>query len=403
MFSINRIEQNPNSLLRWLVFIGIISMFLILSLTGFGIYRQSIGDVVHDAEEDARRIAAVMMADHENHLFISGERNIVLNRRDIAFINENIRKFLHPFGIVKIKIFGHDRQVIFSNDSSIIGKVNVGNKRLDRALGGEIDSHLETKDTVVDLAEEQLFDVDVVETYLPFYNAEGKIVGSIELYLDVTRYRKELNQRVTRSVLIIGVILLLVFSISYVIVNIETQQLKKLLLQLQKMAVTDPLTGIYNRGASINRAEEEISRMKRNKVASAGNTLGVIMIDLDHFKTVNDTYGHQIGDEVLREMTTRVTSCLREYDIFGRYGGEEFLMFVPDSDLKSVNAAAERIRHGLNASFFTCGDNNLQITASFGVTSCRDFTEPLNVILQRVDEALYKAKEEGRNRVVCFE
>ncbi|BHH85005.1 GGDEF domain-containing protein [Desulforhopalus sp. 52FAK] len=402
ILSIHRIEQNPDNLLRLLVFTGIISMLLILSLTGLGIYRQSIADVVHTAEDDAKRIATVMVAEHEEALFSVRDRNVVLSKQEIVRINGNIRKFLHPFGIVKIKIFGLDRRVVFSNDISIIGRVNDANERLERALVGEVDSHLETKDTMVDLAEEQLFDVDVVETYLPFVNGDGKIVGSIELYLDVTRYREEIKQRVLHSVLILGTILLLVFLISYVLVYIGTRQLKKLLLQLQKIAVTDPLTGIYNRGALINRAEEEISRMKRSGGARSDNILGVIMIDLDHFKNVNDTYGHQVGDEVLRQMTRRVTNCLRAYDVFGRYGGEEFLVFIPDTDIESVNTAAERIRHELSKSNFICGDYNLSITASFGVTTCRDFTEPINVTLQRVDGALYKAKEEGRNRVVCF-
>jgi diguanylate cyclase (GGDEF)-like protein len=403
IFSMNRLERNSRNLLRLLVLIGIISMLLILSLTGYGIYRQSIEDVLRAAEDDAKRIATVMVDEHKNFLFNAGEHNIALNQQEIALFNEHIRKFLHPFGIVKIKVFELNRLIIFSTDANIIGKINDENPRLDRALRGEIDSHLETKDKLVDLAEEQLFDVDVVETYLPLFNAAERIIGSIELYLDVTRYRAEITRRVTISVLILGTILLLVFSISYMIVYIGAQQLKKLLLHLQKMAVTDPLTGIYNRGAVLNRAEGELSRMDRHNVLPPGNSLGVIMIDLDHFKKVNDTYGHQTGDKVLREMTIRVTNCLREYDVFGRYGGEEFLVIVPDGDFKSAIALAERIRHELIKSPFVCGDHKLPITASFGVTSCQDPTEAINVALQRADEALYKAKEEGRNLVVGFE
>ena len=377
-------------------------MLLILSLTGYGIYRQSMQDVLHAAEDDAKRITAVMMDEHKNLLFNDGKQKNGLNKQEIAILNKHIRKFLHPFGIVKIKVFNLNRNIIFSTDVNIIGEKDTGNPRLDRALYGEIDTHLEIKDTMVDLAEEQLFDVDVVETYLPSFNASGKIIGSIELYVDVTRYRVETQRRVTRSVLILGIILLLVFSISYAIVYVGAQHLKQLFLQLQTMAVSDPLTGIYNRGALINRAEEELSRLKRGNALPHGNGLGVIMIDLDYFKKVNDTYGHQTGDKVLCEMTTRVTNCLREYDIFGRYGGEEFLVFVPNSDLNGVKVTAERIRNELNKSPFICGDYTLPITASFGVTCCQDPTETINVTLQRVDKALYKAKEDGRNRVVSL-
>jgi diguanylate cyclase (GGDEF)-like protein len=169
------------------------------------------------------------------------------------------------------------------------------------------------------------------------------------------------------------------------------------------MAVTDPLTGIINRGAVLNRAEEELSRMERRETRNPGNSLGVIMIDLDHFKKVNDTYGHLVGDEVLREMSSRVRSCLREYDIFGRYGGEEFLVLIPDGDYKGTKAAAERIRYELIKAPFACGGHKLPITASFGVTCCNDPSEGINAALQRADEALYLAKDLGRDRVVVKE
>ncbi len=378
-------------------------MLTILSLTGYGIYRQSVENVLRAAEDDAERIATVMISEHKTLLFSSGENNIALNKHEIDLFNKRVRKFLYPFGIVKIKVFDLDRVIIFSTDSNIIGMKVDENPRLDRALSGEIDSHQETKDNVVDLAEEQIFDVDVVETYLPVYNAAGKIIGSFELYLDVTRYREEISQRVTMSVLILGIILLLVFSFSYVVVYRGSQQLKKLLQHLQKMAVTDPLTGAYNRGAVLNRAEEELSRMERRKALPPGNSLGVIMIDLDYFKKVNDTYGHQAGDEVLREMSRRVLNCLREYDVFGRYGGEEFLVIIPDGDFKDTIIAAERIRYDLNKTPFVCGEHKLPITASFGVTSSQNPAEGINAVLQRADEALYKAKDEGRNRVVGLE
>jgi len=400
IFSLNRLDRDPNNLLRLLVIIGMAAMLAILSLTGIGIYRQAVGDVLHTAEDDAVRIASVMVEEHKEYLFSRGADNVALNPDGIALFNEQVRKFLHPFEIVKIKVFDLNRVIVYSTDAQIIGKLVVENPRLDRALSGWIDSQQERKDKVIDLAEEQRFDVDVVETYLPIYNADKQVAGSFELYLDVTRYRQEINQRVTVSLLILGSILLFVFALSYVVVYLGARQLKNLLLRLQQMAISDPLTGAFNRGAILNRADEELSRMERRSAIETGNSLGVIMIDLDHFKKINDTYGHQVGDQVLCEMSRRVGNCLREYDIFGRYGGEEFLAIIPDVDFPGALVSAERIRFELTKAPFICSNHTLAITASFGVTCCYNPVEGIKNALRRADEALYQAKEEGRNRVV---
>ena len=399
----SQLDSNPNRLLSLFILVGIVSMLLILSMTGYGIYRQSTDDVLRAAEDDAVRIAEVMVEELREYLFSGEEESISTNKAEIILLNKLVRKFLHPFGIVKIKVFDLQRDIVFSTDEKIIGLEDYSNPRLERALRGEVDSHLETKEQVIDLTAEQRFDVDVVETYLPVYNSAGKIAGSFELYLDVSRYRDEIHTRVSTSVLILGFILLLIFTFAFVVIFLGTKQLKNMLQRLQQMAVTDPLTGVFNRGAIMTRAQEEFSRMVRRDALKNNNSLGMIMIDLDHFKSVNDTYGHQAGDEVLREMTKRTRACLREYDIFGRYGGEEFLVIVPEGDFSAAMVAAERIRVEINRLPFVCGEHKLPITASFGVTCSNDPHEGINIALQRADEALYQAKEEGRDRVVGHE
>ncbi len=398
--SLSRLERDPNRLLRLLVLVALISMVLILSLTVVGIHRSSVADVLRIAEDDAVRIGTVMVEQQYRYLFGGGEQSISIKPEDMRMFDSHVRGFLHPFAIVKIKVFAIDGTIVYSTDKKIIGKSVVDNPRLERALNGEVDSHQETKEQVVDLAEEQLLDVDVVVTYLPVRNLGGEVAGSFELYLDVTRYRAEITKRVTTSAAILAVILLVVFALSFIVVRMGAKQLKSLLFRLRKLAVTDPLTGVYNRGALLSRAEEELSRLERRKAQPSGNSLGVVMIDLDFFKKVNDTHGHQAGDDVLREMSQRVTNCLRDYDIFGRYGGEEFLIIIPDADFKGAMVVAERARHELVKAPFALGDLKLPITASFGVTSCNDPSEGLDGALQRADEALYLAKEMGRDRVV---
>jgi diguanylate cyclase (GGDEF)-like protein len=398
--SMSRLERDPNILLRLLTTVAIVSIVLIVSLTTYGIYSSSVDDYLRIAEGDAIRVGTIMVDQQYHYLYSDGEESLSVSAEDIDLLDRYFRDFLHPFAIVKIKVFALDGTIIYSTDKNIIGMKVVDNPRLERALTGEVDSHQETKEKVIDLAEEQLMDVDVVETYLPVFNKGGAIAGCFELYVDITRYRDEISRRVSISISILFVILLGVFALSFLVVNMGARQLKKLLSRLQQQAATDPLTGIFNRGAVLNRATEEHSRMIRNKEKKTVVGFGLIMVDLDHFKKVNDTYGHLAGDEVLREMSRRVQSCLRKYDVFGRYGGEEFLVILPDTDDKVSRTVAERIRCELFKSPFVAGEHEMSITASFGVACCQDPAEGVNSALQRTDDALYQAKAEGRNRVI---
>lgn len=168
---------------------------------------------------------------------------------------------------------------------------------------------------------------------------------------------------------------------------LETQRI------LAEQALTDALTGVMNRRAILGRLEEEIARAHREET-----TLGVGMIDIDHFKRVNDVYGHTAGDAVLREIAVRSRSAMRQYDAFGRFGGEEFLAIVPDSPDSEVRGVLERIRTAVCAGPVETQGNTLMVTVSIGgVTSGASSAD---MLICSVDDALYKAKADGRNRVV---
>jgi len=163
---------------------------------------------------------------------------------------------------------------------------------------------------------------------------------------------------------------------------------------LRFQATHDTLTGISNRGAVLEVLAREHSRHTRE-----GGSFGIILMDLDHFKEVNDTYGHPAGDSVLREASRRMTACIRAYDVLGRYGGEEFLLVVPSSDEAGTLSLAERIRLSLASEAIALEQGEIHVTASFGVAICNDNNPPTVPTLLRVcDEALYRAKREGRNR-----
>jgi diguanylate cyclase (GGDEF)-like protein len=156
---------------------------------------------------------------------------------------------------------------------------------------------------------------------------------------------------------------------------------------------TDGLTGILNRRAVYESLEKEILRSAREKTP-----LSVIMLDIDFFKKVNDNYGHNAGDAVLKELVRRVIAELRPYDTFGRYGGEEFIILLPGAFMYEVLAVSERIRGAIRNAPFDITPSGLHVTASFGVAEF-DFKENSDALVNRADIALYKAKKNGRDRV----
>ena len=164
--------------------------------------------------------------------------------------------------------------------------------------------------------------------------------------------------------------------------------------KLHETSVRDSLTGCANRAHAMAVIEAELSRSRRAKVP-----LSLIMFDLDHFKQINDQFGHLCGDAVLMTVGERLNETLRGGDLKCRYGGEEFLILLPDTTLAGAERAAEQVRGRLEERAVSWNDQNVQVTASFGLTAA--LPDELNVaaIIGRADEALYRAKASGRNRV----
>jgi diguanylate cyclase (GGDEF)-like protein len=166
--------------------------------------------------------------------------------------------------------------------------------------------------------------------------------------------------------------------------------------RLQRLAAIDPLTGIYNRRFGMARLHEEFSRAVRDNTP-----LGVLMLDIDHFKLVNDTYGHLVGDRVLVHIAKVARSVMREGDILVRYGGEEFLAILPAASKEDGRQVAERLRRLIEETSIKDGNQNIRVTISAGATAFpENSVDGEQDLIQVADEALYTAKETGRNRVV---
>ncbi len=165
-----------------------------------------------------------------------------------------------------------------------------------------------------------------------------------------------------------------------------------------EMAITDPLTGLHNR-----RYMESHLTTLVDQAAARGKPLAILVLDIDYFKAINDTYGHDAGDDVLREFAMRLRKSIRGIDLACRHGGEEFVIVMPDTDLAVAAKVAERLRRRIGSEPFLIHDagRSVEVTISIGIAGLAALDDTPAKILKRADEALYRAKRDGRNRVVA--
>jgi diguanylate cyclase (GGDEF)-like protein len=164
--------------------------------------------------------------------------------------------------------------------------------------------------------------------------------------------------------------------------------------KLVEMNQRDGLTGIYNRRFLESKLEEEFNRHKRY-----GGVYSIIIFDIDHFKDVNDSFGHQCGDFIIKSMTARVSSLIRNVDYLARYGGEEFCCVLPETGIQAAARIAERFREAVSQLESNFDDDVIKITISLGAAEFREDIASSSQLIKKADEALYRAKKEGRNRV----
>jgi len=173
-------------------------------------------------------------------------------------------------------------------------------------------------------------------------------------------------------------------------------QIVELLQELKKQATTDPLSNLYNRRFFIDNSKKIIELAKRKN-----ETISIIMLDIDHFKQVNDTYGHKIGDDVIKKLASVMKEAQRKSDVIARYGGEEFIILLPDTSYDNAKEVAEKLRKKIEESFITTDTGQkVRFTVSIGVSVVNEEIENnADEATQRADTALYRAKESGRNKV----
>ncbi|NLY74044.1 MAG: sensor domain-containing diguanylate cyclase [Firmicutes bacterium] len=243
-------------------------------------------------------------------------------------------------------------------------------------------------------------------------NTRGKTVGILVLFKKDSPFKKRdlklLNCFASRTAMQLD------HSRLYQLAADTALENAKLYINLNKLyhkAILDGLTGLYNRHFLMQRLKEELKKTYRYK-----QSLSLIFTDIDLFKQVNDQFGHQAGDRLLAEFADLIKKSIREYDMACRFGGEEFIILLPQTDLESALSLAERLREKTAATLFNVNKTKIRITASFGISALQntdddlaanpsdhDLTIMVENLLAWADDALYRAKKSGRNKVVIFE
>ena len=243
----------------------------------------------------------------------------------------------------------------------------------------------------------------VEQSCLECHAKQGYRIGDVRGGISV-RFNVDAEETLHSKNMVVIIVLALVsfaalFAIIYRLFTRLSRQLKAAGEKLRHIAITDEMTGLKNRRYLMDRLRVELKHLQRTS-----RPLACIMFDLDHFKRINDTYGHEVGDRILQEVATAASHQCRESDILSRFGGEEFVIVLPDTTLDGAKVIAERLRQAVASCRVTLTEGEiLLVTASFGLTWIKECQQDVDAaatsLLKRVDDALYVAKSQGRNQI----
>lgn len=398
--------MSPSQLRNQFALLSLLSATLILVLAGLGIFHIYNKEMMRVAEETATYVGnSIFEQERHTLLKINGNsEKIDLAASEFNGFDSRMKTFLRTFNMHKIKVFSAGKAIVYSTDHKIIGMAEDHNPKLVEVLAsGMTLSDLGTKDRILDLKGEERLHVDVVESYIPIRGGAGgstdPIIGAFEVYVDVSSMRHRVTTAVNATLMVLGTILVLVFTLLFLIMRRGMTELRRVQNQLHQFASIDFLTGAFNRRQVLLRLQEEQARLRRDSSRGERGCVSLLLMDIDNFKQVNDTHGHACGDQVLQEVCARIKNGLRNYDVLGRYGGEEFLVILPGTCLQDATLQAERLRKTVSERPITCERGNLDITLSIGVAAIDPPDEEITQTIRRADLGLYHAKSSGRNQV----
>ncbi|TBR37818.1 GGDEF domain-containing protein [Marinomonas agarivorans] len=297
------------------------------------------------------------------------------------------------FNLWKIKLFNQDGTVIYSSEQQDIGSTNKKPYFQNQIAKGIPYTKTGYKTTNRDENTRRY----VVETYVPIMLTHGEFIGAFELYYDITDRENKLlflTSEIMSIILWLSFICIMLAIIMGKALNVLRASRTTYEESLLSQATKDKLTGVYNRHSIDEYLEYSVMQFYDSKVEHC-----LVMFDVDHFKQVNDAHGHQAGDDVLKNLAKIVQNRLRDTDILGRYGGEEFIVILTNTDDRGGNAFAESLRKLIEETPVATCIGEINITVSLGVGSFADIEDLTpHTLVKKVDEAMYASKHAGRNR-----
>ncbi len=408
MFRSKESQENSygaRQLLRLLQLVALVGVIFLVVMTTVGFRHIQSYQAFQLAEEEASWLCASLLREEANQFFrqdSNGEYSLGIAPEQIPALSRSILTFLRPLDIHKVVIYALDGNIVFSTEPAVLAHDAPPTEVLDVVSRGELHTRVYEAPENHDIAGGSYADRDLIETYVPIKSPGGNVVGVFEIYRDMNRYSGAFAQVFMQASALVGGLVLLVIGCSVLILRCGFRELTRAQEELHRLATRDALTGVLSRREIVNRATVELSRVHRLFPGDPDFDMSVILLDLDHFKQVNDGYGHPAGDAVLKSVAESIADVIRDFDSVGRYGGEEFLVLLPGTGRKGAYLAAERIREAISSKVVMYGSNCLRVTASLGVSSCRGQEDSsIQSLLKRADTRLYEAKAKGRNCTVC--
>ncbi|GAB6098473.1 hypothetical protein JCM16358_03520 [Halanaerocella petrolearia] len=409
------ITTNRFNLLRYFIITALIAMLLFTTFYTYYLSNKIRRAMFAEKISFSKIIAEKLKYDFKHKIMIPALKgNMNINLKEGKFIeklNHLMQEYQKDFNIRQINLIQKNRLIIYSTRKGLKGKLGKDSPAFQKAISGKLGTKLEYSPE--DNAKTSL------EIFVPF-KLKGKIVGVVMIYQNINDVLASIKDNQADIIRTSIITMSLLFLILFLIVrqgdkNIKkqhkkltdfnhklekkvknrTKKLEELNNELKELAIRDGLTGLYNH-TEIKKHLAKTFQQAKNEDAN----FSCLMIDIDHFKQLNDNFSHQFGDKVLKRVANAITEITRRKDTVGRYGGEEFTVLLKEVNYKQTYTIAERIRKNIKRQLFTVNKQRVTVTVSIGISTYNENLNSPDEVLKVADQALYQAKNKGRNQVM---
>lgn len=361
-------------------------LVIILCISIFVINRLSYNNLIKYVEIHSEKIVDAICYTEVDAIHINDTLTIPATSYD--YLDTKIRDTYDSLDILKVIIFDNKSNVLYSNDKKIIG-TRSSDESLPKVLtSGKLASTYRHHQTITDLQAEKRLNIDIINVFVPILGNSNQVIGAFTIAFNATQLNSHYSSQLFSSVAILVLSICLISLISFIIIIRETKELKHAYDLLESFATTDALTGLYNR----TYYELELERL----IVSRKFPVSIVSIDLDGLKQTNDTFGHAAGDKMICKAAEILKSAFRADDMIARIGGDEFIIFLPETNHNALLAAVERL--------IKCRDVAAQLPDGFAVqfsmgTATAESREKLIGAVKIADAEMYKNKIEHHNPI----